>query len=94
MDQIGEEQPTQRQSDNIQNAQNGQSDATTALELAKKVLIIHRPRPGEPGDFWTSGYGVVSIPDGWEFLPRGNTYITREVKKGPHWILMGRYIGR
>ena len=38
-----------------------------------------------------SGYGSVEVPEDWEYLPRGNTFLTRRVKKGPHWVLMGSY---
>ena len=58
---------------------------------AKQILIVYHSRPGEEASFWTSEYGSVCIPDGWEFLPPGNAYITRQVKKGHHWVLKGNY---
>jgi hypothetical protein len=64
------------------------------LPLTEEVLILRRLRAGEEGDFWVQDYGPVYIPNGWEFLPRGDAFVTRQVKKGPHWILMGQYNSR
>lgn len=75
----------------MQTAQNAPSQDTGSSEPAKQILVIYRSRPEEEGDFWTPQYGNVCIPDGWEFLPRGNAFVTRQVKKGPHWVLKGRY---
>jgi hypothetical protein len=58
---------------------------------AVKGLPVYRPRPGEEGDLWTRDFGIIRIPEGWEFLPRGDAFVTRRVKKGPHWVLGGRY---
>jgi len=58
---------------------------------AIKGLVVYRPRPGEEGDLWTRDFGVIQIPEGWEFLPRGDAFVTRHAKKGPHWVLLGRY---
>ena len=58
---------------------------------AVKGLPVYRPRPGEEGDLWTKDFGIIRIPQGWEFLPRGDAFVTRRVKKGPHWVLWGQY---
>lgn len=60
-------------------------------QLARQCLTVYKPRPGEAGDLWTPTFGPVEVPPGWEFLPRGDAFITRQVKKGPHWTLMGRF---
>jgi len=72
-------------------SQNSPSPNTKSSDPAKQVLVIYRSRDDEDGDFWTPQYGSVNIPDNWEFLPRGSAFITRQVKKGPHWVLKGRY---
>lgn len=60
-------------------------------DLANQVLVVYHAPPGEEGDCWTPVHGTVDIPDGWEFLHRGNAFITRRVKQGPHWVLKGKY---
>jgi len=76
---------------NEKQSQNSPSPDTDSSDPAEQVLVIYRSRDNEDGNFWTPQYGSVNVPEGWEFLPRGNTFITRQVKKGPHWILKGRY---
>ena len=73
------------------NAKNPAQNDSSSAELEKQILIIYPSRPEEKSDYWTPEYGNVDIPDGWEYLPRGNAYLTRQVKKGLHWILKGRY---
>lgn len=60
-------------------------------ELATQTLIVRHSRTGGEGLYWTSEYGDIQVPQGWEYLPRGDTFITRQVKKGPHWVLHGHY---
>ena len=41
--------------------------------------------------FWCPDFGELEKPQKWEFVPSGNTFLTRTLKKlGPHWILLGR----
>jgi hypothetical protein len=63
-------------------------------DLARQCLTVYRPRPGEEGDLWAPTVGPVEIPPGWDFLSRGEAFITRQVKKGPHWVLKGRFNNR
>ncbi len=39
--------------------------------------------------FWIKGEKkyVSDLPADWEFLPKGDALLTKEVKKGPHWNL-------
>lgn len=38
--------------------------------------------------YWTNKYGEIKPPEGWDYLPSGNTYLTRTVKNlGPYWSL-------
>lgn len=45
--------------------------------------------------YWSPEVGQFpTLPDGWAFLPRGDTGVTREVRKSPFWVLMekqGKY---
>jgi hypothetical protein len=65
--------------------------ANPSEQLAGEFLVVYRNRAGEPCELWTAEHGNVPVPDSWQFLPRGNTYVTRQVKKGPHWVLKGSY---
>ncbi len=31
---------------------------------------------------------VIDVPDGWELLPPGDALLTRNVKAGPHWVVV------
>jgi hypothetical protein len=65
--------------------------AVSPAELAGRYLTVYRPRPREAGELWTPIFGPVEVPHGWEFLPCGDAYVTRQVKQGPHWVLKGRF---
>ena len=54
-------------------------------------LPVWHAREGE--GYWNPEWGIVSVPKGWVFVPAGTTFVTREVKKGPHWILLKRRKG-
>lgn len=56
-----------------------------------KGLPVWHARDGE--GFWNPERGNVTVPDGWVFVPAGDTFVTREIKKGPHWILLKRRKG-
>lgn len=56
-----------------------------------KGLPVWHARDGE--GFWNPERGNVTVPDGWVFIPTGDTFATREVKKGPHWVLLKRRKG-
>jgi hypothetical protein len=59
-------------------------------EPSAEVLVVYQPRGEEQGDVWHPAYGTMDLPDGWAFLPRGDAFLTRHVKKGVHWVLKGR----
>jgi hypothetical protein len=63
------------------------------LDPATRALVVYaaRPEEAEQGDAWNSEYGLLRVPDHWEFLPRGDAFITRFVKRGPHWLLKGKF---
>lgn len=49
-------------------------------------MPVWRAKEGE--GYWNPERGNVSLPDGWVFVPSGDAFVTREVKKGPHWVLL------
>lgn len=75
----------------------GTSGAGTAVnespaDLATdRGLVIFHDQTHKAGGFRADGYGPVEIPEDWEFLPRGSAFMTRRVKRGPHWVLLGSY---
>lgn len=48
-------------------------------------------REGE--GYWNPEKGNITPPDGWVFVPAGDAFLTREIKKGPHWVLLKRRKG-
>lgn len=54
-------------------------------------LPVWHAKEGE--GYWTPERGNVSVPDGWVFVPSGDAFVTREVKRGPHWVLLKRRTG-
>jgi hypothetical protein len=47
-------------------------------------LDIYDTRNG----WWNPDLGEVELPDGWELLPRGDTFVTRRVKAaGKYWLV-------
>lgn len=48
-------------------------------------------REGE--GYWNPERGNLTVPGGWGFVPAGDAFVTREVKKGPHWVLVKRRKG-
>ena len=52
-------------------------------ELTGEHLDVYDGRDG----WWNPDHGVVELPDGWEFLPRGDAFITRRVKAAGHFWL-------
>ncbi|MGI0054823.1 MAG: DUF2293 domain-containing protein [Thermoplasmata archaeon] len=54
-------------------------------------LRVWRARDGE--GYWNPERGNLVLPQGWVFVPPGDAFVTREVKKGPHWVLCRRRKG-
>lgn len=52
---------------------------------------VWRSREGE--GYWNPDHGEVEVPEGWTFLPAGDAFVTRQAKKGPHWVLLKRRKG-
>lgn len=51
-----------------------------------EILWVYPPRT-ESENWWCRQYGSVEIPEGWESLPPGDAFVTRQVKlMGPHWV--------
>ncbi len=53
---------------------------------SNEILWVYPPR-AESEKWWCRQYGSVEIPKGWESLPPGDAFVTRQVKlMGPHWV--------
>ena len=51
-----------------------------------EILWVYPPRT-ESENWWCHQYGNIEIPEGWEALPPGDAFVTRQVKlMGPHWV--------
>jgi hypothetical protein len=56
---------------------------------ATRGLKVWHAKEGE--GYWNPELGNVSLPGDWVFVPAGNAFRTREVKRrGPHWVLLKR----
>ncbi|HPD29154.1 MAG TPA: DUF2293 domain-containing protein [Phycisphaerae bacterium] len=58
-----------------------------------RTLVVYQTRPEEveKGDVWNPEYGLLWVPKDWEYLAPGDAFVTRFVKRGPHWALRGRF---
>ena len=53
---------------------------------SNEILWVYPPMTGSE-NWWCHKYGSVEIPEGWESLPPGDAFVTRQVKlMGPHWV--------
>ena len=53
------------------------------VDLTVQHLDVYDTRDGP----WNPDHGEVEIPDGWEFLPTGDAFVTRAVKAtGRYWL--------
>ncbi len=53
------------------------------VDLTQLHLDVYDTRDGP----WDPEHGVLTIPDGWQFLPSGDAFITRTVKgAGLYWV--------
>ena len=60
------------------------SEPSQPRDLTEVHLDVY-DRGGGP---WTPEYGDVDVPDGWEYLPSGDTFVTRQVKAaGVYWTV-------
>jgi len=51
-----------------------------------EILWVYPPRT-ESENWWCRQYGNIEIPKGWDSLPPGDAFVTRQVKTmGPHWV--------
>ncbi len=60
-----------------------------SAETIKGLRVWNSKNNGDM--FWCPEFGDLAEPLGWEFVPSGNAFLTRTMKKlGPHWILLRR----
>ncbi len=56
---------------------------------AMRGLKVWHAKEGE--GYWNPELGNIFLPGDWAFVPAGNAFRTREVKRrGPHWVLLKR----
>lgn len=61
-----------------------------ASDHADELLRVYASRTLDNG-WWCPSYGDLESPQGWEFLPRGDAFETRQVKRlGLHWVVVMR----
>lgn len=59
-------------------------------DYAQEVLKVYASRTLD-GCWWHPEHGDLKGPAEWEFLPPGDAYLTRTVKRlGPHWVVLKR----
>jgi len=64
--------------------------ASKNQDHSDEILWVYPPRT-ESENWWCRQYGNIEIPDGWESLPPGDAFVTRQVKlMGPHWVAKKR----
>ncbi|MGB8386159.1 MAG: DUF2293 domain-containing protein [Dermatophilaceae bacterium] len=53
------------------------------LDLTQPHLDVYDTRSG----LWNPEHGHIAIPDGWDFLPSGDAFLTRQVSAaGTYWV--------
>ncbi len=74
-------------------AERGSSRSDPLPDPTTRTLVVYQTREEEfeQGDVWNAEYGLMRVPENWEFLSRGDAFITRFVKRGPHWLLKGKF---
>jgi len=61
-------------------------EMTNKQAHSDEILWVYPPRT-ESEKWWCRQYGSIEVPEGWESLPPGDPFVTRQVKlMGPHWI--------
>jgi hypothetical protein len=74
----------------LDRAETPESEAPRDPTTIHGLEVFHERTHTEDG-LRAYGYDSVEVPEDWEYLPRGNAFLTRRAKKGPHWVLMGSY---
>lgn len=58
------------------------------VSVERKETVVWNSKENEDM-FWNPELGELKEPDGWDFLPSGDQFLTRTVKKlGPYWVLL------
>ncbi|MGQ9651689.1 MAG: DUF2293 domain-containing protein [Phycisphaerae bacterium] len=68
-------------------------NSVPSADPTSRTLVVYQSRPEEveQGDVWNPEYGLLWVPKDWEYLPPGDAFVTRFVKRGPHWALRGKF---
>lgn len=65
----------------------GKRDAVD-IELLANIKGLNVWEAQSFSGYWCREYGEFNdIPEGWDFLAKGDAAYTQRVRKGPHWIL-------
>ena len=63
---------------------------TDAFETVKGMRVWNSKKNDDM--FWCPDSGDILKPPDWEFVPSGNAFLTRKLKRlGPHWILLRKH---
>jgi hypothetical protein len=63
------------------------ADARERRDLAQELTAEHLDVYDTKAGPWNPDHGDLAIPDGWEFLPTGDAFLTRTVKAaGIYWL--------
>jgi hypothetical protein len=58
-------------------------------EITRLQLDVYMTRKGP----WNPERGEIEIPDDWEFLPSGDSFLTRQVTAaGTYWVAIRRFL--
>lgn len=65
-----------------------EKEAMAASDHDDELLVVYPSRTTDDS-WWCATYGDLKAPQGWEFLPRGDAFITRQVKRlGLYWVVV------
>jgi hypothetical protein len=64
----------------------GEGSAQQQLDLTRMHLDVYVSNDVD-AEWWTPEHGTVACPEGWAFLPTGQSFVTRTVKAaGAFWL--------
>jgi len=59
---------------------------TNKQDHSNEILWVY-PSRTESENWWCRQYGNIEIPEGWDSLPPGDAFVTKQVKMmGPYWV--------
>ena len=62
-------------------------EASVSVATSDDVAGQHLDVYDGPQGWWNPDLGLVEVPEGWELLPSGDAYVTRQIKRvGVYWV--------